>query len=81
MAESTCIKTRVYFKLIVAVGVTQVAGPDLGIHVPAVEGNGRELKTAAIKGHARHARKRVPAQTQLAKPIVPFQIKNGMLMR
>ena len=51
--------------------VAKITSGDLGGHVPAVEGHGRKLESTAIKGHAGHSWKSIPAKSELSEPIVP----------
>jgi hypothetical protein len=53
---------------VVAVGVGEVAGADLGAEVPAVERGGRVGDAADLQRHVADGRHRVPAQPQLGEP-------------
>lgn len=64
-------KTYSYLQNIQSVGVAEVPAPDLGAHVPAVEGVGGELYASTVEPHAGDGREGVPAEVQLFEPIVP----------
>ena len=71
----TLRQSQVYLKLIIAMRVAKIASSDLGGHVPTVEGHGSKLESTAIKGHAGHSWKGIPAKSKLSKPIVPEWIR------
>jgi len=55
---------------VVAVRVGEVAGADLGGHVPAVERRGRVGDAADVQAHVADRRNGVPAQSEVGEPCV-----------
>src|SRR6266540_4106798 len=56
-------------ELVIAPGVAQVAGADLGAHVPAVERGRLVADPADLQAHVRDRRHREPAQVQPGEPV------------
>lgn len=54
-------------------GITEIPGPDLCTHVPAVEGACGELEATRLQQHVGHGRQGIPLQLQLPEPFVPVR--------
>ena len=61
-----------HLKHVVPIDVPHVPAPDLGGHVPAVEGGRGEHQPPTVEEHPGHRREGVPLQAEVLEPVVPL---------